>query len=284
MKKSIFIFLLLAISPWNASAVLASSDYQTGLVSSIKNYGLSELVAIAKRNDPNSNVPYILEHMLTGLSMSTDPTATLEAIYPGALAASAIGQLIDKHGKDIANMSYNDRKVFIGGAYADPSLIPDSKTVETDPTEKLCRKMFDVAGGNAAQCRSYVAHIQVCNANKNPNTLQKEHCAAYLSEFYEHMQYEGKSPLVREAGKVASREIKNLGDTLEGQNQKKTSGSTTTVQDVPPQPVPVTGMLYFIATPPYGGGQVCLSAKGVARLKDSPVFKPLNKSCDFPRD
>ncbi|MBU0768392.1 MAG: hypothetical protein KJ687_04800, partial [Proteobacteria bacterium] len=50
------------------------------------------------------------------------------------------------------------------------------------------------------------------------------------------------------------------------------------------------GMLYFIQTPPYGGGEICLTPKGVARIRSGGgagwrhTATPLNKPCDNPSD
>lgn len=202
-------FLLFVL--YFGSATLTAGGFGAGSMAAVKKYGLSELVAAAKRSDPDSNIPYAIEHMLTGLSMATDPTATMEAVYPGALAASAISQLIDMHGKDIANMMYSDRKVFIGGASGDPSLIPGkTATVGAGRVDALCREMFNVDGGGVADCERYISHIHRCNANTRPTDLEIEHCNAYLSEFYEHMRFEGKNKLVREAGNIAAREFASI--------------------------------------------------------------------------
>jgi hypothetical protein len=77
--------------------------------------------------------------------MAKDPVVTMEAVYPGALAANAIGQLIEVHGEDIARMTYRDRKVFIGDEYSDPSIIPiTSHSGKENNTDRVYREMFTV--------------------------------------------------------------------------------------------------------------------------------------------
>lgn len=133
--------------------------------------------------------------------------------YPGFLAANAIGQLVEMHGKDIANMTYRERKVFIGDEYGDPSLIPNiTYTKKTDTSDSLCRKMFKVEGGSVSECKKYVTKIQSCKANNRPSKLEIKHCNEYLTEFYEHMEYHGETSLVRQAGEVATSEFKKVGN------------------------------------------------------------------------
>lgn len=204
----LFVFLTMF---WVTPSVSAQTNYEKGLISAAKSYGLDELVKEAKRSDPNSNLPSIIEHLLAGLSLSTDPTTIMRDTYPGYLAANAIGQLIGMHGKDIANMTYRERKVFIGDEYGDPSLIPNSTySKETDTTDSLCRKMFKVEQGGVSECKNYVVKIQSCGANNRPSKLEIKHCYEYLTEFYEHMEYEGKTSLVRHAGEVAIAEFNKV--------------------------------------------------------------------------
>ena len=48
------------------------------------------------------------------------------------------------------------------------------------------------------------------------------------------------------------------------------------------------GMLYFIMTPPYPGGEICLTPKGVARIRSGGggrhTATPLGKPCDNASD
>lgn len=113
MKQSGILLLLLSLV--FCGYVTSNADgFGSGLLSVVDNYGLSEQIKDAKRRHPNSKIPSYIEHVLTGLSMARDPVVTMEAVYPGALAANAIGPLIEMHGEDIARMTYRDRKVFIG--------------------------------------------------------------------------------------------------------------------------------------------------------------------------
>jgi hypothetical protein len=66
------------------------------------------------------------------------------------------------------------------------------------------------------------------------------------------------------------------------------SGECPSRENEDPDSTMNKGMLYFIQTPPYGGGEICLTPKGVARIRSGGggrhTATPLNKPCDNPSD
>ena len=210
MKTSACVLCALLVLLGHAASGVAPIQVGEGLQSAVNAYRLGELVKEAKRSDPNSSLPWMIEHMLAGISMATDPTVTMEAVFPGALAASAIGQLIDRHGQDIANMTYRERRVFIGNEYGDPSVIPTTYAGKPDAADEMCRAMFDEELSGVSDCRRYAARIREFNQKKKPSAMDIRHCNEDLALFYDHMASLGKNKLVKEAGAVGLEELKNL--------------------------------------------------------------------------
>jgi hypothetical protein len=211
MKKFNLILLAMITFLGSPTAALSQDKYAEGLGAAAKNYGLGELVKAAKKSAPDSYLPTIIEHLLLGVSLTSDPvssaTTILEGVYPGSLAAGAISQLLDKHGADIARRTYRDSN--FGDLYSDPSIIPNQGTTKApDPVWAICAEMFEVDDGGVATCSDLAKKIQRCDGVKITNTSEVEYCDIYLSEFYENMELMGKSDLVKQAGKVARTEFK----------------------------------------------------------------------------
>jgi hypothetical protein len=193
-----------------AGTTPAEAQVVDGITSAMQDYGLGQLVEAAKRADPASPVPGYIEHMLAGIALATNPTTAMEGIYPGSLAASAIDQLIELHGADIARMTYRDRAVFIGGIYSDPSIIPEDRAPPPpDRGAELCMRMLQPS--EFRFCIALVDRIRQCSAVRNLSERAAVNCNEDLTRFYELMEFEGYTPLVREAGRVAGRELKTLG-------------------------------------------------------------------------
>ena len=193
------------------STATAQDAFSGGVQSAAQNYGLGQLVNQAKAADPTSGVPSAIEHMLLGVSLATGGPQSaalnvMEAVYPGSLAGNAIGQLIDRHGEDIARMSYSDQKVFVGGLYSDPSIIPRRNSLpQREAAAALCTDMIN--GTDVGYCTTLARRIQLCNTSKNMSGRAVKNCTIDLMTFYELMEYEGKSALVRRAGDVAVTEM-----------------------------------------------------------------------------
>ncbi len=197
-----------------------------GTKGAIINYGSVELVKKAKELYPDSNLPTIIEHLLAAVPvMKGDPLPILEAVNPSSIAASAIGQLIEKHGPNIARMTYRDSK--LGELYSDPSILP--RTQKIDVTRALCSEMFS-AGGEIGHCSTLMKRIQKCNSNINPSKTEVSHCTTDLIEFYEHMELYGKNTLVRNAGETARKayeeEIRRINDSSSEQSKDKDTSRT----------------------------------------------------------
>ena len=191
----------------------SQAQFGAGLRSAAESYGLGQLVAAAKRADPDSPIPGMIEHILAGISLVKSPKDALinstNAVYPGSLAASAIEQLITRHGPQIARMSYSERKVFIGDIYSDPSIIPESRApLAPSRATLMCEEL--IQRSELRYCTTLVARIQQCSAVKNMDRREVQNCNEDLTYFYELMEYEGRTKLVREAGEVAGREIHSL--------------------------------------------------------------------------
>ena len=207
MKKLLPVFIVFAFLSSGITTLFAAGEFRSGLSSAAKNEIISRLVKAAKESDPNSTLPATLEKMLTGLSVLTDPTATLEAIYPGSLALSAISQLIDKHWPNISRMSYSDRKVWVDGG--DDSMIPEDDTEKKpDPIVELCRSMLKY--DDARLCVSKMRRVHECNVlkDKKDKTSKalfkklKEGCNEDILAIYELMEWDGKNDFIKEAGRI----------------------------------------------------------------------------------
>ena len=160
-------------------------------------------MAAAKRADPNSELPSKIEHILAGLSIATDPTAILEGVFAGSIAANAIGQLIDRHGKNIARMSYRDSSFRL---YGDPRRLPPrSRGYNTRASQSLCAELLPF--NQRGSCVRLVTRLPGCASAQKLSQRRIRYCNEDLTELYEKMAMYGRTFYVREAGRIAKREL-----------------------------------------------------------------------------
>ncbi|MEO0463269.1 MAG: hypothetical protein AAF127_09070 [Pseudomonadota bacterium] len=191
-----------------ATATMApaqSQEFRRGLGNAGKNAAVNELVAAAKRADPDSPLPGIIEHLLAGLSMVNykDPTPILEGVFPSSIAANAIGQLLDRHGKDIARMSYRSSSIDL---YGDPRKLPQSPRARNYRAAlELCYDLMPTQ--EVGSCSRLVPRLRGCATSQKMSAQRFRACNEDLDEFYTMMEFYGRTPQVRQAGALARAEF-----------------------------------------------------------------------------